>query len=37
MKLLKDLDSYIIPKGEKASTSFHNLDEKYFLDEEVEV
>lgn len=37
MKLLKDLDGYIIPPGDKASTSYKNLDEKYFLDQDVEV
>ena len=38
MKLLKDLDGYIIPLGsDKASTSFKNLDDKYFLDQDVEI
>lgn len=34
MKLLKELDSYLIPPGEAANASFRNLDEKYFLNKE---
>ncbi len=38
MKLLKDLDGYIIPPGGvQASTSFKNLDEKYFLNKDEEI
>ena len=36
MKLLKDLDEFIIPPGDKASTSFKNLDEKFFLNKDEE-
>jgi hypothetical protein len=37
MKLLKDLDAYIIPPGEMALSTFKNLDEKYFLDNDLEI
>ena len=37
MKLLKDLDEYIIPPGHEAKNSFKNLDEKYFLNKDEEI
>jgi hypothetical protein len=37
MKLLKDLDGFIIPDDKLASISFKNLDEKYFLNKDEEI
>ncbi len=37
MKLLKDLDAFIIPPGFEASISFKNLDEKYYLNKDEEI